>query len=67
MIHIHINIVITFEIEPKQGIVENINLFRNETFIFNWILKVFGSNSCFCTKYAQLFLMDTQHYLIFVR
>ena len=42
MIHIHINMVLTFEIEPKQGNVENVNRFKNETFIFYWILVVAG-------------------------
>ena len=67
MIHIHFNLVQTFEIEPKQGNVENANRLKNEGFIFYWILVVTGSNSRCYTKYAQLFLLDTQHSLIFVR
>ena len=67
IIYIHFNIVLTFEIEPKQGNVENVNRFKNEGFISYWILVVTGSISCCCTEYAQLFLLDTQHSLIFVR
>ena len=67
IIHIHFNIVLTFEIEPKQGNVENVNWFKSEEFIFYLILVVTGSNSCCCTKYAQLCLLDTQQSLIFVR
>ena len=66
MIQIHFNIALTFEIEPKQGNVENVNRFKNEMFIFYWILVVTGSNSCCCTKYAQFFSLDTQHSLIFL-
>ena len=40
MIHIVFNIVLTFESEPKQGYVENVNRFENEGFIFYWILEV---------------------------
>ena len=64
MIYIHFNLVLTFDIEPKQGNVENVNRFKSEGFIFYLILVVSGSNSCCCTKYAQLFLLDTQHPLI---
>ena len=67
IIYIHFNIVLTFEIEPKQGNVENVNRFKSEGFIFYLILVVTGSNSCCCTKYAQFFLLDTQHSLIFGR
>ena len=67
MIYIHFNLVLTFEIEPKQGNVENVNRFKSEGFVFYWILVVTGSNSCCFTKYAQFFLLDTQHSLIFVR
>ena len=42
MIQIHFNIALTFEIEPKQGNVENVNRFKNEGFIFYWILVVTG-------------------------
>ena len=66
MIYIHFNLVLTFEIEPKQGNVENVNRFKNEGFISYWILVVTGSISCCCTEYAHLFLLDTQHSLIFV-
>ena len=51
-IHIHFNIILTFEIEPKQGNVENVNQFKNDGFIFYSISIVTGSNSCCCTKYA---------------
>ena len=37
--------LLTFEIEPKQGNVENVNLLKNERFIFYWILVLTGSNS----------------------
>ena len=67
MIHIHFNLVQTFEIEPKQGNVENVKGFKNERFNFYWILVVTGPNICCCTKYAQFFLLDTQLPLIFVR
>ena len=67
IIHIHFNIVLTFDIEPKQGNVENVNRSKNEEFIFYCILVVTGSISCCCTDNAQLFLLDTQHSLIFVR
>ena len=59
--------VLTFEIEQKQGNVENVNHFKNKGLIFYGILVVTGSNGCCCTKYAQLFLLDTQHSLSFVR
>ena len=36
----------------KQGNVENVNRFKNEGFIFYWILVVTGWKSCCCTKYA---------------
>ena len=42
IIHIHFNLVQAFEIEPKQGNVENVNRFKNEGFIFYWILVVAG-------------------------
>ena len=42
IIHIHFNIVPTFQIEPKQGNVENVNRFKDEGFIFYWILVVTG-------------------------
>ena len=67
MINIHFDLVLTFEIEPKQGNVENVNRFKSEGFIFYLILVVTGSISCCCTEYAQLFLLDTQHSLIFGR
>ena len=66
IIHIHFNLVQTFEIEPKHRNVENVNRFKNEGFIFYWIFVVTGPNSCCCTKYAQLFLLDTQLPLILV-
>ena len=67
MIYIDLNLVQTFKIEPKQGNVENVNRFKKEGYISYWILVVTGSISCCCTEYAQLFLLDTQHSLIFVR
>ena len=67
IIHIHFNIVLTFEIEPKQGNVKNVNRFNNEGFIFHWILEETGSNCCCYTKYPQLFLLDTQQPLISAR
>ena len=67
MIYINFNLVLTFEIEPKQGNVENVNRVKSEGFIFYLILVVTGSNSCCCTKYAKFFLLDTQHSLIFGR
>ena len=67
MIYIHFNLVLTFEIEPKQGNVENVNRFKNEGFISYSILVVTGSISCCCTEYEQLFFLDTQHSIIFVR
>ena len=67
MIYIYHNIVLTFEIEPKQGNVKNVNRFNNEGFIFHWILEETGSNCCCYTKYPQLFLLDTQQPLISAR
>ena len=69
MIHIHFNLVQTFEIEPKHQNVENVNRFKNAGFISYWISILTGSNSCCYTKYAQLFLLDTQrqHSHIFIR
>ena len=64
VIHLDFNIVLTFEMEPKQGNVENVNWFKNEGFIFYWISIVTG---CCCAKYAQLILLDIQSSLIFVR
>ena len=67
IIYIHFNIVLTFEIEPKQGNVENVNRFKIEGYISYSILLVTDSISCCYTEYEQLFLMDTQHSLIFIR
>ena len=50
IIHIDLNILLTCKIEPKQGNIENVNWFKNEGFIFYWILVVTGSNSCCFTK-----------------
>ena len=63
IIPIYLNMVLTFEIESKQGNVENVDRFKNEGFIFYWIFVVNGSISCCCTKYAKLFLLDPQHSL----
>ena len=43
MIYIHFNLVLTFEIEPKQGNVENVNRFKNEEYISYLILVGTGS------------------------
>ena len=56
IVHIHCNKVLTFEIKPIQGNVENVNHFKNKwCIIIHWILEQIGSNSCLCTKYWQLF------------
>ena len=45
IIHIHFNLVQTFEFEPKHQNVENVNQFKNAGFISYWISIVTGSNS----------------------
>ena len=42
-------------------------MLKNEGYIFYGILVVTGSNSCCCTKYAELFLLAIYHIHIFGR
>ena len=46
VIHIDFNIVLTFEMEPKQGNVENVNWFKNEAFLFYWISDISSKGAC---------------------
>ena len=68
IVHIHFNKVLTCYIcdWTKQGNVEDVNRFKNDWFIFYWILVLAGSKSCCCIKYPQLSSL-TLNILIFLQ
>ena len=52
IIYTSFNIVLTFEIEPKQENVKNVNRLK----ILSILYRILSVTGC-CTKYPQLFLL----------